>query len=216
MGDRGFTLIELLVATSVVTVVIALALPTMSDAKTSARAVACQALLAQQGIAWSSAMVDGDGLIPRTWGLGDFNSSDKWWSQLIAGHLNAEQLRCPEVPHDADYALADSGYAVNVRWGPLSKAGDNELQQWELIASPSLYPWIGDPFYYEHHTGTYARRMFGYTPKVAGFATPGWGLGMNHQGKGQAVYADGHVEASDIADFAEINADGVPEWFFDR
>lgn len=223
MGHRAFTLIELLVVVSIIAVLIAILLPALGAARGSAKAVQCASNLHQQGVAWESAMVDGDGQIPRTWGS-VFLPGDEWWSNVLADHLPGSETRgeavlCPQVEADftgVRYPRTRSGYAVNVRWGPLSDAGANEYQDWDDIRSPTTYPWIADPFAYTHPTGNYARARFGFRPTVAGNATVGWGLGLNHRDAGNTLFADSHVGPVRADVFDPVNADDVPEWFFDQ
>ncbi|MEM9346298.1 MAG: prepilin-type N-terminal cleavage/methylation domain-containing protein [Planctomycetota bacterium] len=224
MANRAFTLIELLVVISIIAIIVALIMPALGAARGTSLMTQCASNLRQHGIATEAAMLEGDGLIPRTWGGGDFFAEDKWWSELIADYLGTGDergaaVRCPQVDldfSDINYPQPRSGYAVNVRWKPGSAVGSNEIQPWRALRVPSGYPWIGDPFAYTHPTGNYAQAMIGRSATVAGNPTPGWGMGLHHLNAGNVVFADGHVESVDATVFKEVNADGVPEWFFDQ
>lgn len=209
---------------SIIAILIAILLPVLGSARETSLMAQCGSNLRQHGIATEAAMLEGDGKIPRTWGGGDFFASDRWWSDVLADYIDmAEEkgasVRCPQVDvafPDVKYPRSRSGYAASVRWKAGGAVGSNELRPWLMITSPSEYPWIADPFAYTHPTGNYARSRIGMSPTVAGNATVGWGMGLPHLNSGNALFADGHVESVTSAAFDEVNADGVPEWFFDQ
>lgn len=234
----GFTLIELLLVISIIALLIGILLPVLSNAMGAGRSTLCMSNLQQQGVAWESAMFDEKGQIPRTAGLDDWvHGRDRWWHHLLAdymtpgkissGNAKAEesQIICPELKEDSGGASVGrnwNAYAVNVRWRPGSVSGANELQSWYAVRSPSIYPWIGDPVYQQHHSGSWqTRRRLGHLgiwPSFSGpdLVMPGWGLGFNHQDAGYAVFADAHVETVVESDFEAVNSEGVPDWFFNR
>jgi len=235
---RAFTLIELLVVISIIAMLNGIMVPVLAASKDSARSAICMSNLQQQGVAWEAAMVDDKGRIPRTAGLaGWVRGRDRWWHNLLADYItpgkinggsataDEEHVICPEFKKDSSGQWIGqiwNAYAVNVRWTPGSAAGDNELQSWHTVRSPSLYPWIGDPVYKYHPSGVWQNRMrLGYLnvwQNLSGpdLDMPGWGLGFNHQGVGYAVFADAHVESVDESNFKAVNSDGVPDWFFNR
>lgn len=63
---RGFTLIELLVVISIIVLMIAVLLPTLRQARESARKVACLSNLHQTGIGLHAYAADSDGYVPTT------------------------------------------------------------------------------------------------------------------------------------------------------
>ena len=235
---NGFTLIELLVVISIISLLIGVMVPVLANVIDAGRTTVCASNLHQQGLAWESAMADEQGLIPRTSGLnGWVHGQDRWWFDLLAEYMTPgkldssnskaeeEQIICPQLKQDSggDWVGRNyNAYAVNVRWIPGSESGDNELQSWYKVRTPALYPWIGDPVYQQHHSGSWqTRRRLGHSDVWPSFVgpdrdMPGWGLGFNHANAGYAVFADAHVSSVDESDFEQVNSDGVPDWFFNR
>lgn len=111
---RGFTLIELLVVISIIALLIAILLPSLEQARASARTGSCLSNLRQLGL-WTQIYIDDhDGeMIPR------YRSSDPlvWVNRLranfpeMAGDNSGEVggLRCPEVDSGWSY-----GYNVKI------------------------------------------------------------------------------------------------------
>jgi prepilin-type N-terminal cleavage/methylation domain-containing protein len=63
---RGFTLIELLVVISIIALLMAMLMPTLSKAKEQTYSLVCQTRLKQLGVAWSMYCDDNKGLYPPT------------------------------------------------------------------------------------------------------------------------------------------------------
>jgi prepilin-type N-terminal cleavage/methylation domain-containing protein len=77
----AFTLIELLVVISIMAVLVALLMPTLSRVRRQARAVACRANLGQWGILHATYAAENDGYLPcwdpDRWT--EYNPADPWW-----------------------------------------------------------------------------------------------------------------------------------------
>jgi prepilin-type N-terminal cleavage/methylation domain-containing protein/prepilin-type processing-associated H-X9-DG protein len=87
----GFTLIELLVVISILALLVAILLPTLSRVRKQARAVACQSNLRQSGLCFAAWAAENDGKLP------DFMYGPTTVLRLLAGpSLEREDiLLCP-------------------------------------------------------------------------------------------------------------------------
>ena len=104
-GPRGFTLIELLVVVAIIALLISILLPSLSKARSVARAVKCQAILKQVGTAHHMyANENSDWFVPvYSRNGGAFAKHWIKWRQMLGLAPNAsgtlpEGLVCPNVP----------------------------------------------------------------------------------------------------------------------
>jgi len=93
VNPSGFTLIELLVVISVVALLMAVLLPTLSRARKQARTVACQAKLRQWGLVFSMYIDDSDSQYP----LEEIGWTTGVWHRLLRPYCSDsnDMLLCP-------------------------------------------------------------------------------------------------------------------------
>lgn len=105
-AKRAFTIIELLVVISIISLLVAILLPALSSARTSAHSVGCLSNLRQVGMAFEMYATDHNRLIPgwRTWGRSnEYDPRDEHYNnryeRALDPYLGAEQS--PESEHRA-------------------------------------------------------------------------------------------------------------------
>src|SRR5512136_2226197 len=76
---KGFTLIELLVVISVIVLLMAILLPTLSRVRKQARAVGCQANLRQWGLLFSTELTANDSVMDFFPFASEFTEADRDW-----------------------------------------------------------------------------------------------------------------------------------------
>ncbi|MFG0248582.1 MAG: type II secretion system protein [Phycisphaeraceae bacterium JB051] len=104
-GHMGFTLIELLVVISIISLLIAILLPALSNARKAARAVICMNNLRSASIAFNLYAEDFRDRTPKakpeTWTTSPNWTQDGWFHQVLS-HLymndNRKMWYCPEDP----------------------------------------------------------------------------------------------------------------------
>jgi prepilin-type N-terminal cleavage/methylation domain-containing protein len=93
----AFTLIELLVVISIIALLMALLLPTLSRAHKQAKAVACQAKLRHWGIILEAYSAENDGRLDAIL-FGEAWSRCSWAEREERWHLSRKLLLCPMAP----------------------------------------------------------------------------------------------------------------------
>ncbi len=154
---HAFTLIELLVVISIIAILAAMLLPSISMVRELARGVQCVNNLRQLGIGIHAYATDNDGLIPPM--QADFGAQAFWptfigqYNDLVPGGWN-----CPSWPLTVQVAQAaaapdpvtqdlcySSSYGINYAWGRPLEYRTSWLNWWDLLwaetrerVSPSL------------------------------------------------------------------------------
>lgn len=238
-GERpryGFTIIELLVVIAIISVLVALLLPVLHQARESSRTVKCQANLRSMVTAWDFVLHgQRGGSIPHTRHLNLHTPRDPNWVEAlddvfgttVNSYLNVTDGRssfgafvCPTVEslYDPVYyaAIEKYGYPVNTCWQvDNSSAGFsyNSLKNAEEIEQPSSYPWFFDgdvfPFADGYAVTHFAPRMPGSQPY------PYFGVGMHHleQKRANVAMGDGHVAVVEQEDIL-LSPSADPLTFF--
>lgn len=128
-----FTLIELLMVVAIITVLLAILLPSLHNAKDSARAIVCGSNLKQLGIALSAYASSYDGFCPRE-DLDNGGCGTTWMGKIIPEYLpplssstpssegenTSLTLQCPLVAPLTAYWM--SCYALNFNLSGLRKS----------------------------------------------------------------------------------------------
>ncbi len=124
---RGFTLIELLVVISIISLLIAILMPALAGARSSARSIVCGSQLRQVGIALNAYAADNDSNFPRLQWKQDFHSGKAWapWfyslvkGEYLTGMESRMVLRdAPGYTNSYDIAAGALGCPVaNYRFG---------------------------------------------------------------------------------------------------
>lgn len=194
----GFTLIELLVAVSIISVLLALMLPTLAQTRYAARDVQCAAQLGQMSVGWETAMVERRGNMPdiifpfgpeRYWSDVLYEAMGQFSSTSVPG---GTRLTCPVVDSTYEapiYADPHFGYSVNSRRVPDQNLGQAEQVNWDLLVSPSHFPLFADAASYQSGPHRLIPREY-----FAASMTLNWGLGFHHTSETSNMsFGDGHV-----------------------
>ena len=121
---RGFTLVELLVVLGIITVLIAILVPTLSGARKSAQRTACLSNMRQLGNSLTLFTIEHRGYLPKAWyndgiNYGDM-SSERWgyrdpmwgWDYVLQRYIrNKDVFRCPSDEGGTTRGLWNDGYA---------------------------------------------------------------------------------------------------------
>ncbi|MEM6554185.1 MAG: hypothetical protein AAF750_18870, partial [Planctomycetota bacterium] len=229
-----FTLIELLVVLAVTSLLVSLVLPVLGASREAARDLSCKANLQQMNIGFSAVLPDTRHRIPETYSAnklaGNPNADPVFqrWDLLLIDRMNTPvvpgqrpRIVCP-ASRDAfasiDTTVGHTTYGVNVRWDPGSDPGDNERKSWDMLFSPSTYPFFADTDALRIVDFELIRDEFGLT--TAPDPSPTWQLGFFHpETTTNIAWGDGHVSSrrNNVIDpLTLVDTNGVPLFFFNR
>ncbi len=212
-GHAGFTLIELLVVISIITLLISILLPALTNAREAARSVMCLSQLKQVGLAGRNYMFESDGMFPhQEW----WNSSQhatkpgmKQYIPLDDGNTGDTLITCPTAGPGA-YTWHRT-YTMNI-WLAFNFINTNKpyvpglFSNIDHIAQPSNMSFIFDgargSFDANEQAWYYTSAV--HANNLPNFAYP-------HNESNNIVFVDGHA-AGHKRDFLTTQWNQHPFW----
>ena len=202
---NAFTLIELLVVISIIALLVAILLPSLAQARESAKGMQCKNQMRQMGLAVYNYAMDNEDYAGKP---------DSWWCYLYDPYLNAPSQRaraysplwlCPSHPigssplkNDSPWPDTRMGYMMNiwaVGWDPASSSGTNKGKSTrmadfinaprKILISEHAYPDCG-PIAKTRSYSTVAADMKHFY--------------FGHNESSNTLFADGHVSGLNIDD----------------
>jgi len=123
-ASRAFTLIELLVVVAIITILMALLVPSLQRAREQAKCTACLSQLKGIGVAGASYIAEWDGALPTNcppWAGGPgYSATNTSWSQKLMNEgLTAKALQCPLHLDLVNYfrGIGPGGYSSSIDYG---------------------------------------------------------------------------------------------------
>jgi prepilin-type N-terminal cleavage/methylation domain-containing protein/prepilin-type processing-associated H-X9-DG protein len=211
LGRQGFTLIELLMVISIIAILAAILLPTITKGKLRARQAQCASNLKQIGIALHNFAHDHDNDFPWQVSTNSGGTREIYvaaatgrrdlWSYIPAVHFRAisndlvdpRVLVCPSDRRTPALTFSDV-------WNPNISYWISEMSAYDLPESIVA----GDP----HMTNRAG--MFGPFVRFRPGEIIGW-TGDLHEFRGNLLFADGHVEQLTSAGLQRTAAGSSPQ-----
>jgi prepilin-type processing-associated H-X9-DG protein/prepilin-type N-terminal cleavage/methylation domain-containing protein len=194
----AFTLVELLVVISIIAILAALMLPTISRAGGAARATKCLSNLKQLGAATFAYLADHDGLLPNA-------KTDSPWPQLLWPYI----YQTPYTPYGGPQAPV--GFSGTIFECP-------EMRNDKKVINYRSYGW--NYFLVDGNADTSKKLAAIARPAAVGLLADNYNtstlyynsLAPRHQGKCNAVFVDGHAGPCEITDAMKKSDLSDPFW----
>jgi prepilin-type N-terminal cleavage/methylation domain-containing protein/prepilin-type processing-associated H-X9-DG protein len=206
---HGFSLIELLVVIGILTLLVALLLPSLRAARDSANRTKCAAQLRQVGTAFQLYANENRGWLPawssgwKTWpsGLPDDTPGPAWTIELIpyVGDPDSAVYNCPSFPE------RERNYFIEAVWSGANGRNAMKLSDISLSSQFILSGDVTQILAYPHPFGKYATNDADFSDEFGPLLMfPEEGGLLMHRGGNNVLFADSHVET-----FASFDPDRI-------
>lgn len=205
--QQAFTLVEMLVVIAIILLLIALALPALTNAQEKGHRVACIGNLRQLYLAYHQYTEENRWVTPR--GYSGINWTTGTWREFIEPyHRDRRIYLCPSAINVSGRNITATGtYGVNAWIGQNAYASEGRESPWYLIANLAKSVCIG-----ENEEGDWVvEPIQGIGGTRALWPQPGWFYSRHGQGA-NAVFFDGHLQWTTVTEAHANNS----EWFLIR
>ena len=199
---KGFTLIEFLVVISIIAVLATILFPALSIARKKTKQAICMTNLKQVGLMILMYADDYNSYAPPYY---DGDAKRTWFSTLeSAGYSNWRNRDIYVCPSEYPYHFSGAAtYGMVRNYNNSKPYYQHNRWVFNKMESPSKVPIVGDSYEVSRHSQYYQiiTRIF-----YIGQTSSGYEFNLVHNGLGNMLFADGHVEALSQKGIDEINA----------
>lgn len=186
----GFTLIELLVVVAIITILIAILMPSLSQARNSAKNVTCMSNQKQLGIAYSMYLEENAGTFPWSYKnpMPSIPAMAGWynnWVSYIAPYCNNDSSRWTSwAEWTRTYQRAP--FACPVSYGKTYSYAANTFLTWPISHKILQYPNPSNLIIISDHSPETAN------PSISNLTD----IYLPHERRANLLFADFHVESN--------------------
>lgn len=203
---RWFTLVELLVVIAILSLLMAILLPSLSNAKKKSQQIICMSNMKSLGSVSLMYTDEQNGyLTPYSYVLNSAGSWTEWSTLWIDGGYiklpnDGKWLYCPSwtVPSmfDTDGNLLKVGYGINKNWSVPISPPSYPYPTWRKLASirtPEVLDFFGDTILYNTASTAHLRQNYYYSPYASTPDTTK--IHLRHAGASNFWFLDGHGDS---------------------